>query len=198
MTTLIPARELPPENLVRGTLFALLAVPIGVVLWVVIWSFGFVSAIAAFAVAAAAAWLYRKGSGGRVSTKGAVLISGVVLVTLLLSFYCGLVTDYVRAIADAADLTWIQAFTHPLFWTAFGEDFGALLTSNAVVLILSLALGVLGAFSVLRVAFATSKQPAGIAPMIQDPPFPATPSAPQVNSGSSGTLNGGANQPDTI
>ncbi|MCU1523963.1 MAG: hypothetical protein JWO18_857 [Microbacteriaceae bacterium] len=199
----VPTANPGPENLVRGTLFALVAVPVGVVLWVVIWSFGFVSAIVAFAIAASAAWLYRRGSGGRVSTRGALLISGVVLFTLLLSFYIGLVTDYVRAVAEQTGLTWSEAFTHPLFWTAFNEDFGALLNDNLLNLGLALLFGVFGAFSVLRRAFVGAKSlPAGTAPATQDPFFPAPPAppvAPQVNPGSSGILNSGTEeQPEKI
>ncbi len=196
--TTVPAPNPAPENLVRGTLFALIAVPVGVALWVLIWSFGFVSSLVAFAIAAAAAWLYRKGSGGRVSTRGALLISGVVLVALLLSFYFGLVTDYVRALADQTGLTWIQAFTHPLFWSAFNGDFGSLLNANLANLGIALAFGVLGAFSVLRRAFVAAKPvtsrvlPAGPASLFDAPPAP--PVAPEVNPDSSGALNGSSGE----
>ena len=195
-----PDRYLPPaENIVKGLLFALIAVPLGVVLWVVIWSFGFVSAIVAFAVAAAAAWLYRKGSGGRVSTKGAFLISGVVLVTLLLSFYAGLVTDFMRAAAEELGLSWIQALQHPFFWPIFNENFGAILNENLPNLIFALLFGVLGAFSVLRRAFTDTKREAkGISLVANDPVVPAPPT-PQVNPGSSGVLNDGVGeQPEKV
>lgn len=189
----------PAENMVKGLLFALIAVPLGVVFWVVIWSFGFISAIVAFAVAAAAAWLYRKGSGGRVSTKGAFLISGVVLVTLLLSFYAGLVTDFVRAAAETNGLSWVQALRHPLFWPTFNENFGAILNDNLPNLVFALLFGVLGAFSVLRRAFADTKREAkGVSLVANEPVIPAPPT-PQVNPGSSGVFNDGVGeQPEKV
>jgi hypothetical protein len=201
-----PAANPVPENVIRGTLFTLVAVPAGIVLWVVIWSFGFVSALVAFAIAVAATWLYRKGSGGRVSKKGAMLISGVVLVTLLLSFYFGLVTDYVRAVSDQTALTWIQVFTHPLFWSSFNEEFGPMLNDNIPNLLMALAFGVLGAFTTLRRVFASAKTPESRAALpprswFAAPPAPpiAPQPAPQVNSESTGTLNGGTGeQPTTI
>jgi hypothetical protein len=145
------------ENVVRGTIFALLAVPVGVILWVVIWSLGVVSAIVAFVVAAGAAWLYSKGSGGRVSVTGALVISGVVLVTLIVSFYFGLVSDWIRAVAEQTGLNPIQALAAPAFWPSFNSVFGQLLKADLPSLGLALLFGVFGAFSVLRRAFASAR-----------------------------------------
>ncbi|TXN30331.1 hypothetical protein [Lacisediminihabitans profunda] len=158
------------ENVVRGTIFALLAVPVGVILWVVIWNLGVVSAIVAFVVAAAAAWLYRKGSGGRVSFTGALVISGVVLATLLLSFYFGLVSDWVRAVVEQTRLNPIQALTDPGFWPSFNSVFGELLKSELPSLGLALLFGLLGAFTVLRRAFASAR--AQSTPVPLEPLFP--------------------------
>ncbi|MFM9919085.1 hypothetical protein [Lacisediminihabitans sp. H27-G8] len=152
-----------PENVVRGGMFAAVAVPLGIVLWVVIWSIGFVSAIVAFAVAAFAAWLYRKGSGGLVSKVGALVIAGIVLVTILLSFYFGLVSDYAKFAGEQLGLNPFAAVLDPLFWPNFTADFGLLLNANLLNLLFALALGTLGAFSVIRKAYRSSSIPAPVA-----------------------------------
>jgi hypothetical protein len=158
------------ENVVRGAIFALLAVPVGVILWVVIWSLGVVSAIVAFVVAAGAAWLYRRGSGGRVSLSGALVISGVVLGTLLASFYFGIVSDWIRAVVEQTGLSPIQALAAPAFWPSFNSVFGELLKADLPSLGIALLFGVLGAFSVLRRAFASAR--AQSAPVPLEPLFP--------------------------
>lgn len=145
------------ENVLRGALFAAIAIPVGVIVWAVIWSFGFIVSIVAFGVAAAAVWLYTKGSGGVIGRAGAFVVSGVVLVTLLLAFWVGLVVDYVRAVAEVTGLTYTEAFTNDVFWPAFNSDFGYLIEQNGFNFLLAIAFGVLGAFSVIRGAFRTAK-----------------------------------------
>lgn len=149
-----------PENVVRGALFAAIAVPVGIVLWVIIWSIGIVSALVAFAVAAFAAWLYRKGSGGLVSKVGALVIAGIVLGTILLSFYFGLVSDYAKYAGEQLGLNPFAAVLDPLFWPNFNADFGTLMNGNLLNLVFALALGTLGAFSVIRKAHRSGGTPA--------------------------------------
>ena len=160
--TLPPADAAPhplPENIVRGGLFALVAVPVGIVLWVIIWSIGIVSAIVAFAVAAFAAWLYRKGSGGLVSKLGAVVIAGIVLGTILLSFYFGLVSDFAKYAGEQLGLNPFAAVLDPAFWPNFNADFGLLLNGNLLNLVFALVLGALGAVSVIRKAYKSGNTP---------------------------------------
>ena len=155
------------------------AVPVGIVLWVIIWSIGIVSALVAFAVAAFAAWLYRKGSGGLVSKVGALVIAGVVLGTILLSFYFGLVSDYAKYAGEQLGLDPFAAVLDPLFWPNFNPDFGPLLNSNLLNLVFALALGTLGAFSVIRKAYKSERTPAPIAatPLVPPVTKPAEPTS---------------------
>ncbi|MHC5797762.1 hypothetical protein ACVXZ4_16555 [Lacisediminihabitans sp. FW035] len=168
-----------PENVVRGGIFALVAVPVGIVLWVVIWSIGIVSAIVAFAVAAFAAWLYRKGSGGLVSKVGALVIAAIVLGTILLSFYFGLVSDYAKFAGEQLGLNPFAAVLDPLFWPNFNADFGLLLNGNLLNLVFALALGTLGAFSVIRKAYrsGSAPAPAAVAPPVPPVTNPAEPAS---------------------
>lgn len=168
-----------PENVVRGGLFAAVAVPVGIVLWVIIWSIGFVSSLVAFAVAAFAAWLYRKGSGGLVSKVGALVIAGIVLGTILLSFYFGLVFDYAKYAGEQLNLNPFAAVLDPLFWPNFNADFGMLLNGNLLNLALALAFGTLGAFSVIRRAYRSGNTPApsvaaALVPPVTNPTEPTS------------------------
>jgi len=148
---------LRPENILRGTLFALIAIPAGVLVWVIIWSIGIVASIVAFGVAVFTVWLYRKGSGGAVSRTGAFITSAIILVTLLLAFYFGLVVDYVRAASDQSGIAPLDIFQNPNFWNYFGMDFPEIVRLNGFNLLLALAFGVLGSFSILRNVFRAAK-----------------------------------------
>ncbi|HLU28530.1 MAG TPA: hypothetical protein VKZ65_08835, partial [Glycomyces sp.] len=66
--TIMPERAEPqPVNEVRGVLFALAIIPVGIILWGIVWSLGFISAIVGFAVAIGAMFLYKLGTGGRIT-----------------------------------------------------------------------------------------------------------------------------------
>ncbi len=64
----LPALPLPGiraeslESTVRGTVFALAVIPVGVGLWLVLWNLGWMASIVAFVTAAGAARLYLAGS----------------------------------------------------------------------------------------------------------------------------------------
>ena len=113
----------PVENVGKGTAFALLAIPAGVAVWLVLWKFGFIASIVGFGVVWAAVQLYVRGSGGVISRVGAVAILGVVVVTLLLSFLSGMVYDAASQIGDLSGLSTWEAFTHDGFWSAFWDGF---------------------------------------------------------------------------
>jgi hypothetical protein len=175
------------ENVVRGGLLALIAIPVGVILWVVIWSFGVVASIVAFVIALAAVWLYRRGSGGIITRTGAFVVTAIVIVTLALSFYFGLVVDYARAISDQTGLDPWAVFNNRIFWPSFNEDFGAMVQANTLNFLLALAFGVLGSFRVLRSAFRTAR--ASDSPAVVFGTEPAAPAGPQLNPESTGTIS---------
>ena len=172
---------LPPENIARGTVFALIALPLGVLAWLLIWSFGFVASIVAFAVAVAAAFFYRVGSGGRIGKLGGWLVTIVTVVTLAVAWFAGLALDVVRFISDNSGVSWINAFTGPYFSEFYAlvlEDSEGDLVGSALLTIL---FGALGAFSVLRSVFRQAKADAAV-PMATPPgfePYPGTQPEPE-------------------
>jgi hypothetical protein len=151
-----PARE----NVLRGTLLALVAVPVGVALWLVIWNLGYLAAIVSFVVALGAAFLYRLGSGGIVSKVGASIVTGIVVLTVLLSFYSGLVSDFANVIAMQSDISPFEALGQPLFWSSFHAGLPVVFEAYTVDFLIALAFGALGAFSILRSAFQGPQEPA--------------------------------------
>ncbi|MFN4001811.1 hypothetical protein [Microcella sp.] len=162
MTTPTPSTPAPspaPERVLRGTLLALLVVPVGTALWVVIWNLGYVAAIVAFLVALGAALLYRLGSGGTVSRLGAAIVTGIVVLTVLVSFYAGMVSDYANFVATELGIGPFDAIAQPLFWSSFHADLPLVIEAYLPDFGLALLFGALGAFSVLRNAF-RSAQPA--------------------------------------
>lgn len=105
----------PPERVARGLLFALATIPLGVVLWVVIWQLGYVAAFVSLAIVLGAAFLYRLGSGGRVSMKGLLVILGVTIVTIVLAFLAGVAVD----IASFLGMSLFPALGNGEFWDTF-------------------------------------------------------------------------------
>jgi hypothetical protein len=81
--------SLPPENTTRGVLLALVALPVGVLVWLLLWSVGFVASIVAIGIALAALFLYRRGSGGRIGTLGAATVTAITVVGIVAAFVGG-------------------------------------------------------------------------------------------------------------
>jgi len=171
-----PPSVLPPENVLRGFLLALLALPAGVLVFTLIWNLGFIASIVGFGVAFVAFFLYRLGSGGRISMKGAAIITAITLGTLIISFIFANVSDIATVYAQTFGISWFQVMLSADFLSlALGllfapENIGSLAGSAA----LTLLFGALGCFAVLRGAFkearAASAPPTAPFPPITPPP----------------------------
>lgn len=150
-----PAAVLPPENLVRGLLLSLIALPVGVLVFTLIWNLGFISAIVGFGVAFAAFFLYRLGSGGRVSLRGALVVTLVTVVTLIVAFVFANVSDVATVYSQELGLPWFEVMGSPGFVAdalslIFSPEGLSAIGGNAAI---TLLFGVLGCFTVLRGAF---------------------------------------------
>jgi hypothetical protein len=151
-----PAAEttsLPSENVPRGTLLALLIIPAGILAWVLLWQFGLVASIVAFGISLGALWLYRFGSGGRISRTGAIRVTIITVVALVLSFVAGLVSDVLPMYANQRNLDYVSALTSGEFWTFFSHALSNNFENIAAPLVIAALFGLLGCFSVLRTAF---------------------------------------------
>lgn len=146
---------LPIENVQRGTVLALVIIPAGIIVWVILWSIGFIASIVAFGVAFGALALYKFGSGGRVSLGGAIRVTVITVVTLVLSFVAGLASDGLPIWMQQHRQSLVEALVDPSFWSALSR--AAANSDIAIQLLLALVFGVLGCFTVLRAAFVQAR-----------------------------------------
>jgi hypothetical protein len=166
--TYLPTPEDRPENVNRGTLVALLVIPIGIVAWVVIWSIGFIASVVSLGVAYLAMFLYTRGSGGKFGRAGAVRVTIITLVTIALAIFAGIVSDVARELVAGTGQSPFAALTAPDFWNLFGmflayPDVQAQLLPSVLI---SIAFGILGCFGILRSAFRKTA-PAAVSPSAQ-------------------------------
>jgi hypothetical protein len=127
---------------IRGTLFALGALVLGVIAWAIVSAIGFISGWVALGIALVALWLYRKGSGGRISYTGAAWVSVLTFVTLIIAFFVG--------IAVGNPIRFNQALSR--------GTLPALLAADPLTLLFPLVFGVLGVVIVFRTAAQQKKQ----------------------------------------
>ena len=145
----------PEENVTRGTLLALLVIPLGVIVWTIIWNVGFIASIVSFGVAVLAVFLYRRGSGGTISRGGAIRVILIVIVTVALSLFVGVVSEVAIALGDVAGISPIDALTAPQFWPVFNQILAEPDVQKELLPAIGLGIlfAALGCFSTLRRAF---------------------------------------------
>jgi hypothetical protein len=173
------------ENVIRGTLFALIVVPVGIAVWVIVWNIGIIASIISFGVAWGAVQLYRLGSGGAVSRVGAIIVSVITLVTVGLAIFAGIVSEAAIALGEGAGTGPVDALMSRQFWPFFTDvlsqpDVQAQLLPSVLI---AIGFGVLGCFSTLRTVLrATSAnrtaQATQTAPVEGKPITPTTPEDP--------------------
>lgn len=144
------------ENVQRGALVALVTIPVGVALWVVLWGFGFIASLVAALVAFLALRLYVWGAG-RLSRLGAVVVVAVTVATLLLAFLGGIVLDAAMVFGDASGLGTWGAFVHEEFWPTFWAVLPEALPEYLPDLAWAVGFGALGSYATLRAAFAATR-----------------------------------------
>ena len=144
----------PGEDVVRGIIFAAAVIPLGIILWLVIWNLGVVASVVAWAIAAGAARLYALGAG-HPTRRGVWAILLITVVTLVLAFIGGMWLDMVHQFGTNPMAALVDGDT----WKIFGEN----LTQNrdlwkdyTVSILSALAFGALGCFFTLRRLFATT------------------------------------------
>ncbi|WP_415854573.1 hypothetical protein [Sinomonas sp. G460-2] len=152
-----PGLDLSLASPGRGAVLALLAVPAGVVLWMALWSVGWMSSLTAFIAAVLAAKLYVLGAG-RITTAGAAVVAVVCAATILLGFVGGVWLDAARILggnpamwvfkADPWRLMAYNTMHNSNFYSVISKDF-----------LMALLFGALGCFFTLRRLFQEAKGP---------------------------------------
>ena len=120
----------------RGLLFALAAIPLGIVVWVIIWELGYVASLASFVITGAAVWLYEKGAGAPPSRKAGIGLVGICLLGVILAFISGIFadgwsyygsTDYLSQggleLSTSEKLQYVaEVMRQPQLWEAYTND----------------------------------------------------------------------------
>lgn len=151
-----PARH-TREDVVRGAVFSLAVIPLGVIAWLVLWEMGWIASAVAFIAAAGAARLYVLGTGGAISRAGVWVVAGVTIVTLLLSFLGSMLLDAARFLGGGSPLTML-ADTQTWDLLAYNlETNRELVNGYAGDFLLALLLSALGCFFTLRQLFAQTR-----------------------------------------
>lgn len=150
------AASAQPINMTRGILFALLAIPIGIILWVILWRWGFMASIVSFVIAWLAVFLYTLGSKADVSKKAAPYLLGVIVLGIILSFIGGMASDAAEYFIQDTDMTVTDALASSDYWAFLANN----LFSNAELwgsyitdILIALAFGLLGSFGILKSLF---------------------------------------------
>jgi hypothetical protein len=140
------------ENVGRGLLFSLAAVPLGVAAAVAIWQMGFIASITSFLIAAAAVWLYTRGAGAA-PRAGLVPLVAVIVAGVVASFLAVVASDLVQFYnsPEGAQSGWPSATSfvlHNLFNAPLLASYG----SDMAMFGVFAALGVFGTLRRLMAA----------------------------------------------
>ena len=151
-----PQQAARGEDVGRGTIFALAALPLGIIVWMIIWNFGWITSLVTFGVAVLAARLYVTGTGGTLSRKGVWAIVSVTAVTAVLAFVGGVWLDAVSYLGGSPlamvldpepwDLIAYNLVTNRDFVNGYAGDF-----------LMALLFGALGCFFTLRGLFTATR-----------------------------------------
>jgi len=139
----------------RGTVFALVAVPAGIIAYVALYEVGFIASVVAFGVAWLATLLYRYGSGQEVDRTGAIRIAVITLATIVAAIAAGIIWDVASLVADDYDTSPFSELTNPDFWPYLVYDLSDWEYFRQYIpdILIGLLFGIIGCFSTLRAAF---------------------------------------------
>lgn len=159
----------PAENVGRGTLVALLAIPIGMIAFGLVGAFGYFLFFIPIAIPYIAAWLYAKGAGAPLSRKGWAPWIIVTIVALVLSVATGLLSTAFTAVGSNL----------ARFLPVIGTTLRYQIEREGIWLLVGIGLGVAGIIGVLRTKPTVPAQLAPVGPQAAaTPTAPAAPAAP--------------------
>lgn len=137
-------------NRTLGRLFSLLVIPAGVALWVLLWNWGFMASIVAFAIAYGAIWLYQAGAKTKPARKDVAFLISVIVVGVVASFLGGMVSDGWYAWTEEFSET--TGFFSGEFLSFIGANFtsGELWGAYVVDILIAVVFAALGAGVLIR------------------------------------------------
>lgn len=185
-----------PENVSRGTIFALATIPIAIVVFAIFGYIGIFPFIIGIATPFIAGWLYRMGSGGKLTRAGWVPFIVISMVSVALGVIAGAMGTVYKLFG---------------FGTQFGNALGINLRNfmpggEGFFAVIGLILGIVGIVITLRQANATPAQqiaantaqwtPPPAAGSTPPPAAPAGTTPPPAAPSPGVTLNGEPVDPD--
>jgi hypothetical protein len=182
-----------PENVGRGTVFALATIPIAIIAFAIFGYIGVFPFIIGIATPFVAGWLYRLGAGGKLGRAGWVPFIVISMVSVVLGVFAGAIATVYKTFGFGGQFGNALVVNLRNF-TPGGEGFFA---------VLGVILGIVGIVLTLRQVNATPAQQIAQntaqwtppAPDATTPPPPAAPAAPAAPSPGV-TLNGEPVDPD--
>ncbi len=166
----IPAAE---ENVQRGTIFALAAIPISIAAFALIGGLtGFITGILAIVVPYITAYLYSKGAGAPLSRRGWAPFIGVAGAAVVLGTFSGVVGGVYSAYQAVGGSGGLFASA---FWRTVANQFTVNLADNFFAILIGIGLGAAGIVSVIRNGGKMPSRGSNAAPAA-----PSVPSAPSV------------------
>ena len=148
----------------KGLAYALLSIPVGMILWVIIWQMGFIASISSFAIAWLAIYLYRVGARSSVTRKVLPYLIAIIVVGVVLSFIAGMASDAVDFYNNKNSLSGMGTIFSGDFWSFFFDnlfnnpDLWASYTSD---IIMSVVFAAIGLYGIVRDLFMV-KKPAAV------------------------------------
>lgn len=97
------------KSRVRGILLALLSIPVGIIIWVIIWRLGYVAALASLAMAVLAFWLYEKGARQKPDIIAIIWLLVIIIAGAVLAFLCGILSDGIIAMMEEVGVSFGEA-----------------------------------------------------------------------------------------
>jgi hypothetical protein len=136
----------PTENVARGAVFTLAAIPAGMAAFALTaYVFDVASGIAAIAIPTVAAWLYAKGAGASLSKKGWAPFISITAIAVVIGVATGVVAGAFYAFSKVGG---DGGLLSPAFITTVANRFTS--GEATVTILLGLALGIGGIVGVVR------------------------------------------------
>jgi hypothetical protein len=142
------------EARTRGLLFSLLAIPAGIILWVIAWKLGFIASIVAFIISYLAVWLYKYGSRSNTIGKDAApWLVAIIIGGVMLAFISGMASDAIAYYVEQMHVSETQSLFSGDFWSLFFANLfgnGELWAAYTTDIFISVGFGALGSYAVIR------------------------------------------------
>ncbi len=136
----------------RGITLAWLSIPVGVVVWDLLWNYGFMASIVSYGIAYVAIKLYQMGAGAPPDRSAAKTLLAIIAIGVVLSFMSGMAMDAHLSYAEDTPATALQAYTSSDFWSFFLGNlaYADIWGSYFVDILIAVAFAFLGCFGIVR------------------------------------------------